>query len=160
MWDLPRPGVKPVSLALAGGLLTSRLLGKSWIPYFWDKRQKIETSDCQPQVNALICPRFTLPTASGDTGPTFAVNLSSFSLHQCVMSNEGPPPRSLLLVARHSWWLQLISGSGNIVDNVISETWKALSRRAICSMSVWAGASAATLPPCSDSLCSVIISHS
>ena len=160
MWDLPRPGVKPVSLALAGGLLTSRLLGKSWIPYFWDKRQKIETSDCQPQVNALICPRFTLPTASGDTGPTFAVNLASFSLHQCIMSNEGPPPRSLLLAARHSWWLQLISESGNTVDNVISETWKALSRRAICSMSVWAEASAATLPPCSDSLCSVIISHS
>ena len=160
MWDLPGPGIKPVSLALAGGFLASGLLGKSWIPYFWDKRQKIETSDCQPQVNAFICPRLTLPTASGDTGPTFAVNLASFSLHQCIMSNEGPPPSRLLLAARHSWWLQLISESGNIVDNVISETWKALSRRAICGVSVWVGASADTLPPRSDSHCSVIISHS
>ena len=29
MWDLPRPGVKPLSLALVGGLLTEAP-GKSW----------------------------------------------------------------------------------------------------------------------------------
>ena len=30
MWDLPGPGLEPVSLALAGGLLTTAPLGKSW----------------------------------------------------------------------------------------------------------------------------------
>ena len=29
MWDLHRPGIEPVSPALAGGLLTTRLPGKS-----------------------------------------------------------------------------------------------------------------------------------
>ena len=28
MWDLPRPGIKPISLALAGGFFTSELPGK------------------------------------------------------------------------------------------------------------------------------------
>lgn len=71
--------------------------------------------------------------------PSFSVDLASFSLHQCETSSEGPPLRCLLLAARHSWWLQLISESGNIVDNVVSETWKALSRCAICGMFVWVG---------------------
>ena len=29
MWDLPRPGLEPMSLALAGGFLTTELPGKS-----------------------------------------------------------------------------------------------------------------------------------
>ena len=30
MWDLPGPGLKPVSPALAGGFLTTAPPGKSW----------------------------------------------------------------------------------------------------------------------------------
>ena len=30
MWDLPGPGLKPMSLALAGGFLTTAPPGKSW----------------------------------------------------------------------------------------------------------------------------------
>ena len=32
MWDLPRPGIEPESLALAGGFLTPEPPGKSWQP--------------------------------------------------------------------------------------------------------------------------------
>ena len=34
MWDLPGPGIEPVSPALAGGLLTIALPGKSLIGKF------------------------------------------------------------------------------------------------------------------------------
>ena len=34
MWDLPRPGLEPVSLALAGGLLTTEPPGKPGRPTF------------------------------------------------------------------------------------------------------------------------------
>ena len=33
MWDLPWPGIKPVSPALAGGFLTTRPQGKPWVYY-------------------------------------------------------------------------------------------------------------------------------
>jgi hypothetical protein len=90
-------------------------------------------------------PQACPPAASGDSTHPFLWILP-VSLCQCIMSSQGPPPRLLLLAARHSWWLQLISESGNIVHGVISETWEALSCRAICGVSVWVGASAATLP--------------
>ena len=32
LWDLPRPRIKPLSLALAGGFFTTGPLGKSWTP--------------------------------------------------------------------------------------------------------------------------------
>ena len=32
MWDLPEPGLEPVSPALAGGFLTTAPPGKSWEP--------------------------------------------------------------------------------------------------------------------------------
>ena len=35
MWHLPRPGIQPVSLALAGRLLTPGLLGKSQARYIY-----------------------------------------------------------------------------------------------------------------------------
>ena len=35
MWDLPGPGLKPVSPALAGGFLTTAPPGKPPIPLFW-----------------------------------------------------------------------------------------------------------------------------
>ena len=53
MWDLPGPGLEPVSLALAGGFLTTVPPGKTYKAYFEDyiwlefftviecKRQKI-----------------------------------------------------------------------------------------------------------------------
>ena len=34
IWDLPRPGLKPVSPALAGRLSTTEPPGKPWSPYF------------------------------------------------------------------------------------------------------------------------------
>ena len=34
MWDLPLPGIKPVSPALAGGFLTTAPPGKSLIYFF------------------------------------------------------------------------------------------------------------------------------
>ena len=34
MWDLPRPGLEPVSPALAGGFLTTAPPGSPDIPYF------------------------------------------------------------------------------------------------------------------------------
>ena len=36
MWDLPEPGLEPVSPALAGGFLTTAPPGKSLIYVFWD----------------------------------------------------------------------------------------------------------------------------
>ena len=33
MWDLPRPGIKPVSSALAGGFFTTKPPGK--LKYLW-----------------------------------------------------------------------------------------------------------------------------
>jgi len=33
-WDLPGPGIKPVSPALQGGLLTTGPPGKSFFPFF------------------------------------------------------------------------------------------------------------------------------
>ena len=35
MWDLPGPGLEPVSLALAGGFLTTAPPGKSQISLFF-----------------------------------------------------------------------------------------------------------------------------
>ena len=35
MWDLPRPGLEPVSPALAGGFLTTAPRGKSLLFHFW-----------------------------------------------------------------------------------------------------------------------------
>ena len=37
MWRLPRPGIEPMSPALAGGFLTTRPPGKSWIYFLNDK---------------------------------------------------------------------------------------------------------------------------
>ena len=37
MWDLPRPGLKPVSPALAGGFLTTVPPGKSWAVFLFPK---------------------------------------------------------------------------------------------------------------------------
>ena len=34
MWDLSRPGLEPVSPALAGGFLTTGPPGKSWLLFF------------------------------------------------------------------------------------------------------------------------------
>ena len=33
MWDLPGPGLEPMSPALAGGFSTTALPGKPWIPF-------------------------------------------------------------------------------------------------------------------------------
>ena len=42
MWDLPRPGLEPVSPALAGGFLTTAPLGK---PTVWILRIILETNE-------------------------------------------------------------------------------------------------------------------
>ena len=39
MWDLPGPGLEPVSPALAGGFLTTAPPGKPWSPAFNAKPQ-------------------------------------------------------------------------------------------------------------------------
>ena len=41
MWDLPRPGIEPVSPALAGGFLTTRPPGKSAAPYYCTTCQEL-----------------------------------------------------------------------------------------------------------------------
>ena len=38
MWNLPRPGIESMSPALAGGFLTTRPPGKSWVGVFRGKR--------------------------------------------------------------------------------------------------------------------------
>ena len=35
MWDLPRPGIEPVSSALAGGFSTTVPPGKPWVFFFF-----------------------------------------------------------------------------------------------------------------------------
>ena len=37
MWDLPRPGMEPVSLVLSGRFLITRPPGKPKVPLFYDK---------------------------------------------------------------------------------------------------------------------------
>ena len=37
MWDLPGPGIEPVSPALVGGFLTTVPVGKSLLKYFYEK---------------------------------------------------------------------------------------------------------------------------
>ena len=41
MWDLPRPGIEPVSPALAGGFLTTAPPGKPINKYFFKNQQKM-----------------------------------------------------------------------------------------------------------------------
>ena len=45
MWDLPGPGLEPVSLALAGGLLTTAPPGKSLAGGFLTTEQPGEPSN-------------------------------------------------------------------------------------------------------------------
>ena len=44
MWDLPRPGLEPVSPALAGGFLTTAPPGKSLKPYAFEVKRTHGTS--------------------------------------------------------------------------------------------------------------------
>ena len=45
LWDLPGPGLEPVSPALAGGFLTTALLGKPLLPH----------SCLQPNISLHVC---------------------------------------------------------------------------------------------------------
>ena len=51
MWDLPRPGLKPVSPELAGGFLTITPPGKPHIVIF----ESVFTESVGDEVNGLTC---------------------------------------------------------------------------------------------------------
>ena len=52
MWDLPRPGLKPVCPALAGGFLTNAPTGKPRISCWFCQSQKSVTSDSRRGCNS------------------------------------------------------------------------------------------------------------
>lgn len=59
-----------------------------------------------------------------------------FLSYDLAVKEKSNPTSCLLLTAYSSWLLQLVSGPGNIVDNVISETWEVSFGRAMCTISV------------------------
>ena len=57
MWDLPRPGVKPVSPALAGGFVTTEPLGNPCVISFSKHKQTLNfkhESSLSPQPGPLV----------------------------------------------------------------------------------------------------------
>ena len=51
MWDLPRPGLEPVSSALAGGFSTTAPPGKPWQEFLWKKGwERFETEEEKTQM--------------------------------------------------------------------------------------------------------------
>ena len=51
MWDFPRPGLEPVSPALAGGFLTTAPPGKPWMLFL--KYGSFEKSTCPKRINQI-----------------------------------------------------------------------------------------------------------
>ena len=45
MWDLPRPGVEPVSSALAGGSLPLEHQGSPFLPFLREEFQKLKEEE-------------------------------------------------------------------------------------------------------------------
>ena len=55
MWDLPRPGLEPVSPALASGFLATAPPGKPLLSLFYQSRlQLLITHPCSVQVNQIL----------------------------------------------------------------------------------------------------------
>ena len=54
MWDPPRPGLKPVSPALAGGFLTTVLIGKSQVCLLTSKKSSRNQSIVFPKRKPLV----------------------------------------------------------------------------------------------------------
>ena len=61
MWNLPRPGAKPVSPALAGGFSSTVLLGKSWT--IWTSLQIFQREPSPSRTKGIIFPSLSFPLA-------------------------------------------------------------------------------------------------
>ena len=101
MWDLPGPGLEPMSPALAGGFLTTAPPGKSWKSFL------IPSSPVLPVIPDLINQQVLLFIS-----PKYILNPStSLHLHHCLSPGwrQKPPNRSptSTLALPHPGWINI-----------------------------------------------------
>ena len=76
MWDLPRPGIKPRSLALAGGFFITEPPGKPWTGVFWWwPWVGFSVTEMNPHLAGTR--RFSSPKSDGEAGARVVPGVSS-----------------------------------------------------------------------------------
>ena len=86
MWDLPGPGIEPVSPALEGGFLTTAPAGKSLLILKYPKTD-IALDALRSVLQMLICKGLSFPFANNINYALYIPNFTS-----CVNMIENVPP--------------------------------------------------------------------